>query len=177
MEKSQIYKKIHTVLKIVLPILCVLWVAFIFSNSLQTAEKSVAQSTTVVDKVQDMAQIIAPQSPVATAKGEAYNRLHLIIRDLAHFMQFMVLGVLIGWCYFVYTAKFKFFYCPVLTLLVLPLIDEWLQTFVDGRGYEWADIFSDVFGAFTGLAVAVLTFIAVYSIYKIKTREKATEGA
>jgi len=135
-----------------------------------------SQSTTVVDKVQDVAQIVAPQSPVATAKGEDYERLHWIIRDLAHFMQFMVLGVLVGWCYFAYTTKFHFFYLPAVVLLITPIVDEWMQSSVAGRAGEFADVLTDTYGAMAGLAVALLTFLAGFIIYKIKTRDKGAKA-
>ncbi len=176
MDKIHRNNIIRLILRIVLPIACILWLAFIFSNSLQTAEQSTAQSTTVVDKVQDVAQIVAPQSPIATATGKDYERLHLIIRDLAHFIQFMVLGVLVGWCYFAYTTKLHFFYLPAIVLLIVPIVDEWLQTYSSGRAGEFADVLTDTYGGMAGLAVALLTFFAGFLIYKMKTRDKVAKA-
>ena len=166
--------KIRLLLRILLPIACILWLAFIISNSLQTGEQSIEQSTAVVDKVQDMAQVIAPQSPIANATGEAYDRLHIQIRDLAHFIQFMVLGILVGWCYLAYSLKLRYFFVPVILMLLIPIFDEWIQgCFSEGRGAELADVLNDTLGALIGLIVALISgFIAVW-MYRRKTRKVA----
>ena len=174
METLQRNNKIRVILRIILPIACILWLAFIVSNSLQTGEQSLEQSTVVVDKVQDMAQVIAPQSPIANATGEAYDRLHIQIRDLAHFLQFMVLGILVGWCYLAYSLKLRYFFVPVILMLLTPIFDEWLQSaFSAGRGAELADVLNDTYGAIIGLIVALISgFISVW-IYRRKTRKVA----
>ena len=100
-------KYIRTVLRIVLTIACVVTIGFIFSNSLKTAEQSSAQSSTVVETIQKVAQVIAPESKIATATGEEYEALHELIRAWAHFAEFFLLGVLFGWCYCSYTLQKK----------------------------------------------------------------------
>ena len=125
-----------------------------------------------MDTVQDVAQVIAPDSSIANATGEAYDRLHITIRDIAHFLQFMVLGMLFGWCYFAYTFKIRYFYIPVIGILLVPAIDECVQHFVADRGSELADVLTDTCGGVAGIVIAIITVLIGVIVYKIKTRPK-----
>lgn len=165
--------KIRTLLKILLPILCILWLAFIFSNSLQTSEASSTQSSTVVDGIQSVAKVVAPDSWVANAKGEEYDKLHTEVRISAHFLQFAVLGALLCWCYFAYTFRVAYIYLPVCAVLLVPFIDECLQGFVAGRATELSDILTDLTGGIFGFILAALSVIIGVIVYKRKRKKNA----
>lgn len=145
------------VLRIVLPILCACLTGFIFSNSLKTGEESIQQSSTIVKAVQDVVAIFNPESAIVTATGEAYDRLHNVVRTLAHFAEFALLGGLYGWCLFSYTLKKKYLPIPLCALAVVPALDECLQLFSAGRGMELTDILIDLGGGFCGFAFAAFT--------------------
>lgn len=166
MSKKNIKTKIKIGLKIFLPIACLLWLGFIFSNSLQTGEQSSAQSATVVETVQKVAKVIAPQSKVANATGEEYDLIHAFVRGCAHFMEFTVLGALLCWCYFSYTLRIKHFYLPILGIFCVPLLDEYLQSFIAGRGTELMDLALDICGGAVGGLLAVTTVVVGLMIYK-----------
>ena len=163
---------IRLVLKVVLPIACLLWLAFIFSNSLQTGEESSQQSMAVVETVQQVAQVIAPESEIANATGDAYEELHSTIRSCAHFSEFSVLGALLCWCYFVYTFSWQHAYLPVIGVLLVPLFDEGIQILVAGRGWEIADLLLDAGGGAVGILFAALSILLGKWIYK----KTATKG-
>lgn len=167
---------INLLLKILLPFACLVWIAFIFNNSLQTAEQSSVQSTTVVDTVQKVVKVIAPQSKIANATGSAYDKLHAVIRSLAHFAEFALLGVLLGWCYFAYTMKWKYFFIPSIFVLIIPVIDEWIQSFVDGRAWEAFDLVLDIFGGAAGITFAALSVFVGLLVYEKETKRKAKKN-
>lgn len=167
-------KEIRLALKILLPIACALWIAVILANSLQTAGESSAQSATVVETVQRVAKAIAPESAIANATGEAYDKLHLLVRACAHFVEFAVLGVLLGWCYFAYTLQWKFFFIPCLGAAFVAAIDEWAQTFVEGRAWETTDLLLDCFGGVAGALFAALSVVIGLLIYE-KSLQKRTK--
>ena len=169
--------KIRLFWRIVTTIACALMLVFIFSNSLLSAEKSSAQSSAVVDTIQDVASVVAPNSPIANATGDAYNKLHARVRVLAHFSEFMLLGALFVWCWYSYTDKKIWLIASAAGVVLTPLIDELLQTFTSGRAAEWLDIAVDTTGGLCGglFALCTLTLgIFIYRKHKQKT-EKAVE--
>jgi VanZ family protein len=155
-------------LRITLTILCLLVLAWIFSNSLQTGEQSAEQSQTVVDVVQDTAGVIAPDSSIANATGDDYATLHNSVRNFAHFAEFALLGFLLTCCYFSYTRQKQYFVIPAGLVLLTPMIDECLQTFIVARGAEISDVFLDTAGGFTGMIAALLSLAVIWIIYKKK---------
>ena len=159
-------------LKILLPIVCLLWITFILTNSLQTGGESSAQSATVVETVQRVAQVIAPESTIANATGDTYDKLHALVRACAHVMEFAVLGTLFGWCYFVYTRKWKWYFIPCLGVLLVAAVDEWLQTFVDGRAWETMDLLLDGCGGAAGITFAALSVVLGLLIYEKRMLKK-----
>ncbi len=172
MEMSGKEKRIRLALKIILPIACVLWLIFILTNSLQTGEQSSAQSSAVVDTVQDVAQVIAPNSGVAKAEGEAYERLHGTIRQMAHFAEFCVLGALFCWCYFAYTSQWHYFYLPLVGVAFTPIFDEFVQQYTSSRAAEFSDIVTDTLGGLAGVLLALAIAGVICVVYKVKKRKR-----
>ncbi len=176
MVEKRTENKIRLSLKILLPVLCALWLGFIFSNSLKTGEESSAQSSTVVEVVQTVVQAVAPKSELAQATGEAYDKLHAFVRSMAHFTEFAVLGALFAWCYFSYTFRFKHCYLPFVGIVVVPLIDELLQKFTAARACTLIDVVVDVAGGVVGLAFATLTVWLGVKIYQRIKKSKQNQA-
>ncbi len=165
-------QKLQWALRIFLTIACVAMLVFIFSNSLKDGEESVKQSSTVVQVVQDVVAIIAPNSPVATATGEAYERLHDLVRTLAHFTEFALFGALLLWCVASYTWRKEGFWLALLGVVCVPLIDESLQAFVAGRGAEFRDVCADVAGGVSGILFALVVLLMIVGIIERKRRKR-----
>ena len=160
--------------RIVTTLACVLTLAFIFSKSLKPAEASSAQSSTVVDTVQQVVSAVAPESPIATATGEAYDKLHADIRTIAHFLQFALLGALLCWCWFTYNQEKPYVVIPATAIIITPMLDELLQTLSSGRAAEWLDVGVDVFGGVCGGFFALCTITIGVYIYRKKRAQKRT---
>ena len=171
MEKNKkhiwIWRSIFTVLSF-----CML--IWIFSNSLQTGEASAAQSQVVTKTVQKIFATFAPNSSIATAQGEAFDKLHAAIRTMAHLAEFALLGALVTGCYFSYTDKKRFLYIPVFALWLVPAIDEGLQQLTAGRAGELKDVLVDTTGILLGVAFAVIVWLAMRAIGK-KRKQKAVK--
>lgn len=146
-------------------------VGFILYNSLQPATQSAQQSNCVVALVQRAVAVVAPNSSIANATGDAYQRLHEIVRTLAHFSEYAFLGALGGWCCLSYTLKKLFYGIPMVAVTVLAGVDEWLQTFACGRAAQWSDVAVDICGGTVGLAFAALTVFIVMNIIKRRKHE------
>lgn len=173
-EKKQT-NRIRFALKILLPIACVAWIAFIFSNSLQTGTQSSEQSATVVEIVQQVAQAIAPSSPIATATGEAYDKLHTVVRKIAHFTEFAGLGALLCWCYFAYTNVYKRVWIPILCGFAVPVVDEFLQTLTSARACSAVDMCIDASGCLFGQLVAWVVVLVIWKLCKRRKKRIAEE--
>lgn len=154
MEKKKVALYI---LRIVLTTALVLFTAWIFSNSLKVAQDSAAQSQGVTEKVQEVAQVVAPGSFAATAQGEDFKLLDAYVRTAAHFLEFMCLGVLSYWTYCAYTQKKRWMFIPFVTSVLTGLVDEILQIFSNGRAFEFADLLVDWSGALLGCGFGLLT--------------------
>ena len=92
-------------LRIFLTLACIGVLTFIFYNSTQTATQSSKASNEVTDFTQKVVGTFAPDSWVATAKGEDYKILTEYVRAFAHFAEFGLLGSLLVWCYYSYTQS------------------------------------------------------------------------
>ena len=159
-------------LRLLLTLACVLFAAFIFANSLQEAEESVEKSSNVVKAVQKVAAFFDPNSPIANATGEDYDKLHAVVRNLAHVAEFALFGSLLSWCCFSYTLKKIFQSIPPCALALVALTDEFLQLFTSGRAFQFTDLLLDVGGGVLGIGFAILTVWCGVLVYK--KRKKAT---
>ncbi len=167
MKVSTKGKKLRLALQIILSCLCVAWLAFIFGNSLRTGTQSSVQSSVAVRRVQKIFGWFAPNGWVANATGKDYLRLHKFIRKAAHFVEYAVLGGLFCWCFCSFTLRVKWSFIPLAGVVIVPTVDELLQTAVAGRAGAVADVFLDVLGGLTGFAFAALcVFVLVKIIQK-----------
>ncbi len=166
------------ILRIFLTVSCVGLICFIFSNSMEKASDSAARSGDVVEMVQEVVSYVAPNSPIATATGAEYDKLHHVIRKLAHFSEFALLGTLLIWCYFSYTLRKKLLFIPCAVMLLVPTADECLQLFFEGRGAAVTDVCIDVAGCVFGGACALLVVgLTLYILHKKKEKRARTEAS
>lgn len=119
-----------------------LYVLFIFSNSMKTADLSSADSGAVLRMVQQALAFVGADSGVITEH---------VIRKTAHFTEYAVLGVLLSNC-------FRMFIMPVdrrilsqaLVSFLVPFADETIQLFTAGRSGQISDVWLDCSGAAFG---------------------------
>ena len=160
-------------LRIVLTAACIGMLIFIFSNSLKTGEQSAQQSSTMVEVVQSVAAVVAPNSGIAKATGEAYDRLHVWVRVFAHFAEFALFGALLVWCIASYTWKKEGLWLSLVGVCCVPMIDESLQYFVADRGAEFCDVCVDVAGGICGILFALVVLLFIVLAIDKRQRKKA----
>ncbi len=127
---------------------------FIFSNSLPDIESSKARSEGIM-------KLIAPFLELFVGKGNV--TLHLV-RKLAHFAEFGILGLQLG--ILVKKPKSSAF----LFALLSAMTDETIQIFT-GRGPQVQDVWLDFGGACTGILAGISI---LYLIQTIRNRRKPT---
>jgi VanZ family protein len=155
-------------LRISTTLFCVAVTAWIFSHSLQTGAESAGQSSAIVDALQNLIKKIAPNSWAANATGEAYDKLHSIVRTFAHWAEFALLGFSFALCYVSWTKERKWMYIPFSWIVIIPIIDEGLQSFTAGRGAQISDVLVDCFGGICGFWFVMAVLWLVYKISKNK---------
>lgn len=170
MEKNQ--KALLWAVRILLSMACAFAVGVILYNSIQTAVESARQSSRAVEVVQKVVATVAPNSPIVTATGEVYDRLHAAVRTLAHFSEYALLGALGAWCCRSYTDKKIWLLTPSVGVTLLAVTDECLQTMADGRGAQFVDVLVDVCGGCVGVVFALFV---IWAVGKIIQKRRAYE--
>ena len=143
------YKLQYNKRLVLLLVLTVLIVAFIWSNSCKSREESGAQSGAVTKFLQ---AILDPNGNIPETS------FHHFVRKTAHFVEFAILGLMVGGLLRAVCQQTgrAFFSLPVLVILLVAVLDEYIQSFT-GRGSAVADVILDFSGALTGLGVTLLT--------------------
>lgn len=135
------------IVQAVLTVLAAGMIGFIFWNSSQTGNLSQARSTGILTFLQGILKL-----PVS----------EFFVRKSAHFLEFCVLGLLVGGTVRAYTrAWMARVMIPLFLGLLVPICDEFFQTFIDGRSGEVRDVLIDFAGAVTGLGAALLVTVLV----------------
>lgn len=142
--------------KIVFAIMTLLWVAVIFSFSLQPGEVSGDISGSFLTKVLEW---FAPGvfEELETMPQEQLDIWHMILRKCAHFTEFAVLGVLSGLTLLQTKVSHRVLIAMLFCLAVASL-DETLQLFVDGRAGRIVDVMIDGAGALSGIGLVVVLY-------------------
>lgn len=145
--------------------LSAIWMIIIFLFSAQTGEQSESQSGFIVDLVKKL--IPFPLS------DDGIVILSFVIRKLAHFMEYAVLGF-----FYIMTImaldKFVRMKLEISTLLCLiyAMSDEFHQSFVGGRAPAVRDVLIDTAG---GLFGGLAGLLAVYLIMKKRGSKNDSE--
>ncbi len=114
---------------------CVLWLGMIFGQSCIVADRSAAES-------QGLLAYFVQFFPSLT---------EAILRKLAHFAEFAILGLLLSQCLRCDLLQ------PLFAGLLCAMCDESIQIFVEGRAAMVQDVWID----FAGITVAVLITFAL----------------
>ena len=167
-----------TITRIILIVLSLcLWI-FIFSNALSDGETSTQQSQTVTETVQEVVGTIDPDSPIANATGESFDLLHMRIRNLAHFSQYLALGACVFGTYLSFVKKGgkRYCYIPSCLLFLTVSLDEYLQSLTAGRVAEISDVITDSAGFVCGICFALLVFGLIKWMVSATKRRRLNEG-
>lgn len=158
------------ILAAVCALLCVILIIFIFSNSLDNAQESTEKSDTVYTTVNHIAKEVGIKKEITKP----------FIRQSAHFLEFTALGISSSLTLIfalVPPPKQKLSQRLIFTGVALPfcaliaLIDEYIQTFSEGRVFDVADILTDTAGAFVGIIFILSVYLLVRVFYHSKEKK------
>lgn len=92
-----------------------------------------------------------------------------IVRKTAHFVEFFILGTFVMLTMTSFTNKgFKKISLPLFIGIFIPVIDEYIQVFSNGRTSSIKDVLLDFSGSLTGIVLVCILF------YVIKRKRKNT---
>ena len=132
----------------------------IFGFSSQNA----TESSGISKKVSEAIVEITNKNDTVQEKNKIVKMLEPIIRKLAHFSIYTVVGFLLMTLCFTYKIDIN---KKILITMILGIIyacsDELHQTFVAGRSGEARDVLIDTSGVFIGICIS-------YTLYKIRTK-------
>ena len=144
-------------LKPVFLILTLLCMAMIFCFSMENSSESSDRSSGFTEMI--VRFLNSDYESMSTAgQREVFKRTEHIVRKLAHFSIYMVLGFL---CSF-YAGRRKLLTFRSLAVLTACFFyacsDEIHQYFVPGRSCQMKDVLIDTSGAFTGILLSIAVF-------------------
>lgn len=124
-------------MKKVYKLLSILTIGFIFYQSSLSASASSEVSGVFVNLINNVLQYVHININI--------NTLSLLIRKLAHFLEFFILGF-----FLIKGFNYKIIYLLIIVLLVA-ITDESIQIFVNGRAFQITDIIIDFIGGLTSI--------------------------
>jgi len=154
--------------------LIVVNMTFIWFNSAKVSKESTKSSKKIAVSITK--QIVKDYDSLTKAEQKNHvTKMNTKIRSLAHFAEFIPLGMLF------FLLALTFFVCSkgpwrlviislvfsVILSMLCALSDEIHQIFVKGRSFEVKDIITDTLGAICGCGLGVLISIPFNSIRKI----------
>ena len=156
----------RTIFRIILLILLGATFYTIFQFSSENSEQSSMRSGQVIRKIVDIFPYTKNLSE--QTKTKIVKRAQPIIRKLAHFSIYALVGILI--MAFVSTYKLLLWKKLVISIMVgltYAISDEYHQSFVPGRSAEIRDVLIDVSGVIVGIII-VLIIISLYKAIRKK---------
>ncbi len=147
-------------------IICVLIVAFIFSNSFKTVEQSKKISNDISNT--EVVEKVLPKNTFDMPWKYSYY-----IRKSAHVIEFSALGIAVSGLIISIKKKFAHYniFMGLFFLLFVSFIDEYIQTFTD-RGPLVTDIMIDFVSSVSLFTVVLLSFLAISAIKRKKLNKK-----
>ena len=127
----------------------------IFCFSMETAEKSDETSGNITGIVIDVFYPEFEEYP-ATEQEQVYSGIQVVVRKMAHYSEYTLLGLLIRLC-----MESWFGHRMKRLRALYACTDEIHQLLIDGRSGEWTDVLLDSAGVLTGVMAAVVMLYLV----------------
>lgn len=133
---------------------CLVLIGFILYQGTRNLDQSLAYSDQIVNRV--MSWWLDDPTLSSEAYFKWYPTFNYLIRKLAHFAEYAMLGWISVW-YFARrkTSKMDIGVYAFLVVLILAVIDEFLQKY-SGRGSLVSDVVIDAIGGWIGIQLALI---------------------
>ena len=139
-------------------VLLVLWMGFIFSMSCENAEESSNTSGQTIKVV--LSTVPEFEKQPEEVKVNIIEELQFIVRKSAHFIGYMILGILASGLILYYGNINKKYLLAFLICVIYAISDEIHQLFVPGRSGQVRDVLIDSAGSLLGI-ILVMAFVKI----------------
>ena len=130
-------------------VLVLVLLAFIWGNSVRTGSESGAMSGSILAWINGLLHL----------DETCAERLHLVIRKMAHFTEFACLGALLAWLFGMMGEKKGHLICmPLFFGMMAACVDETIQVFIPDRGPSLIDVWIDTAGAAAGITFLLIGY-------------------
>jgi VanZ family protein len=137
--------------KLIFPILTIVWILVIFSFSIQSGSISSLQSGFITSQI---SRLLLTLNILVEPKT-----LSFVIRKLAHFTEFFILGCLVRKSSFELNRKDILYF-----IFIIPVIDEFIQYFVPERSMTLMDMGIDSIGILFGTGFVSIVYTIIKKI-------------
>ena len=134
-------------------VLLVLWMGFIFSMSCENGEKSSNTSGQTIKVV--LSTVPEFEKQPEEVKVNIIEELQFITRKSAHFIGYMILGILASGLILYYGNINKKYLLAFLICVIYAISDEIHQLFVPGRSGQVRDVLIDSAGSLLGIIIVM----------------------
>ena len=139
--------------KTIFAVLLVLWMGFIFSMSCENAEESSNTSGQTIKVV--LTTVPEFEKQPEEVKVNIIEELQFIVRKSAHFIGYMILGILASGLILYYGNINKKYLLAFLICVIYAISDEIHQLFVPGRAGQVRDVLIDSAGSLLGIIIVM----------------------
>lgn len=153
------------ILKITVTLTTLLVMGFIFSNSAEVAEASGGKSALVTQWINGVLAVL----------GFGLRLTEGLVRKLAHFAEYSLLGFWLVLTLRVYTRRvLPYLAWPLFLGLATAVCDETLQTFIPGRAGQLRDVCIDFAGVTAGIFCGLILMLLIKAlVIVLRQRRKA----
>ena len=139
-------------------------IGFVFFRSSMNADDSTVESESMLDFLINFFKSF----------GISVEMSENIIRKLAHFAEFFVIGGLLMSCAYSFDRfkPYRYSFAALFVGLFTAVIDEFIQLFFEGRSAEITDVLIDFSGVLTGALFMLLFYFIYIKIRYKKDKEK-----
>ena len=148
-------------------VLIVIWMGFIFSMSSENGEQSSNTSGKTIEIV--LEAVPEKKEQPKKVKKDIVNELQFIVRKSAHFIAYMILGILVGALVLNFLNIEKQFLLAWGVCVIYAMSDEFHQLFVPGRTCKLTDVLIDSSGSLLGICIVII-FVNQFKKLRNKTQ-------
>lgn len=141
-------------------VLLIAWMIVIFNFSNQNASNSTNLSNNVTTTIVNIESTLKNVELTTEKRAELVKNKSLYIRKLAHFTEFMILGILVLLVIKDYRKlNKKYFLYALLFCFIYAISDELHQLFIDNRSTKILDVLIDTAGSLIGITLTNILLI------------------
>ena len=154
--------------KIISILLVILWMGAIFSFSNQNGDNSQHLSDSFTIKLVDTKSKITNRKYTEKQKQKIADKYSFIIRKLAHFTEYLILGLLVYNMLYKFNLKNIVLICIIICTLYA-ISDEIHQLFISERAFRVLDIIIDSTGSIIGILIGGKIYEKIFKFKKLKS--------